>query len=351
MSASPGERSTPLTYRAAGVDLEAGEEAVRRISEHVRSTYRPEVIGDVGGFGGLFRFDPGGRHDPVLVSTTDGAGTKVLIARMANRHDTIGIDLVAMSVDDLVCLGAEPLFFVDYIAIGHVVPDTIDALMEGMARGCREARCALVAGEIAEHPDALPPDAYDLVGFAVGIVDRPLMVTGERIQPGDVLVGLASKGLRSNGYSLVRRLFFDRLGMSLDDRPGGLGRLEDELLRPSVIYARAVLDTMAEVDVRGAAHITGGGIPGKLGRILPPRVDAVVHLRAWQPDPIFGVIEDLGSIDQDEMYRVFNMGIGMVLVIAPDDLYRCIDAVRAAGHEAYSIGIVREGTGQVHLEP
>ena len=343
--------SHPITYRDAGVDIEAGEEAVRRVKDHVRTTFRREVIGDIGGFGGLFRFGLGGRRDPVLVSTTDGVGTKVLIAQMADRHDTIGIDLVAMCVDDLVCLGAEPLFFVDYIATGKVVPARIDQLITGMAKGCREARCALVAGEIAEHPDAMSPSAYDLVGFAVGVVEGDAIVTGDRIEPGDRLVGMASGGLRSNGYSLVRRLFFDRLGMTLDDRPAGLGRLEDELLRPSIIYAPAVLEAMRHVDVRAAAHVTGGGIPAKLGRVLPSSVDAIVHLRSWEPDPIFDAIQSLGSIDRGEMYRVFNMGIGMILVVSPDDVYRCLDAVRAAGHDACEIGAVRQGSGRVHLEP
>ena len=345
------ERARALTYKEAGVDIEAGEEAVRRVKEHVRSTFRREVIGEIGGFGGLFRLGLGGRRDPVLVSTTDGVGTKLLLAQMADRHDTIGIDLVAMCVDDLVCLGAEPLFFVDYIATGKVVPARIDQLITGMAKGCREARCALVAGQIAEHPDAMSPSAYDLVGFAVGVVESDAIVTGERIQPGDRLVGLASGGLRSNGYSLVRRLFFDRLGMTLDDRPPGLGRLEDELLRPSVIYAPAVLEVMRHLDVRAAAHITGGGIPSKLGRVLPSRVDAVVHLRSWERDPIFEAIQSLGSIDPHEMYRVFNMGIGMILVVSPDDLYRCLDGLRAAGHDACEVGSVREGSGRVHLEP
>jgi phosphoribosylformylglycinamidine cyclo-ligase len=348
---SPEAGGPPLTYKAAGVDLEAGEETVRRIADHVRSTFRPEVIGDIGGFGGLFRLDAQLRRNPVLVSTTDGVGTKALVAQMAGRHDTIGIDLVAMCVDDLVCLGAEPLFFVDYISIGRVAFDTIEALVTGMSRGCREARCALVAGEVAEHPDAMEPDAYDLVGFAVGVVEADRMITGARIAPGDLLVGMASKGLRSNGFSLVRRLFFDRLGMKLDDRPVGSFRLEDELLRPSLIYAPAVLQAMAEVVVHGAAHITGGGIPAKLGRILPGGVDAVVHLRSWTPDPIFEAIADLGRIDRDEMFRVFNMGMGMILVVAPDDLYRCMDVLRAAGHEATEIGVVREGSGRVHLEP
>ena len=344
------ESAEPLTYKKSGVDLQAQDEAVDRIRDHVRTTFRPEVIGDIGGYGGLFRFDPRGRRDPVLVSTTDGAGTKPLIAQMARRHDTIGIDLVAMSVDDLVCTGAEPLFFGDCVVVGKLDPEVIDSLIEGMARGCRDARCALITGEIAEHPGAMEPDAYDLVGFAVGVVDREAIVTGDGIHPGDVLVGIASGGLRCNGYSLVRRLFFEELGLSLDDRPAGLGRLEDELLRPSLIYAPAVLEVMREVRVHGAAHVTGGGIPAKLGRILPGHVDAVVHLRTWEPDRIFRAIEQMGQVPAEEMHRVFNMGIGMVLVMPPDDLYRAIDVLRAAGHEATEIGVVREGHGRVLLE-
>ncbi len=259
------------TYEQAGVSITAGEEAVERIKAKVRSTFRPEVIGDIGGFGGLFGFDSARYRQPVLVSSTDGVGTKALVAQAAGRFDTIGVDLVAMCVDDIVCQGAEPLFFLDYIAVGRLDPDHIEQLVEGVAEGCRQAGCALIGGEMAEHPGAMEPGEFDLVGFAVGVAERDQMITGEHIAPGDVLIGLPSPGLRSNGYSLARRILFERAGLSLDDPafPGAHHSLADELLKPSVVYAPAIAALTRAVDVRGIAHITGGGIPGNLNRVLP----------------------------------------------------------------------------------
>jgi phosphoribosylformylglycinamidine cyclo-ligase len=339
------------TYQGAGVDIGAGEEAVERIKAKVRSTFRPEVIGDIGGFGGLFGFDASRYESPVLVSSTDGVGTKALVAQAVGRFDTIGIDLVAMCVDDLVCQGAEPLFFLDYIAVGRLDPDHIEQLVEGVAEGCRQAGCALIGGEMAEHPGAMEPGEFDLVGFAVGVVERDRLLTGEQIAPGDALIGLPSPGLRSNGYSLARRILFERAQRSLDEPAfdGAHRTLADELLEPSVVYAPAIAELLRSVDVRGIAHITGGGIPGNLARVLPAGCDAVVERSSWETPRIFGEVQRLGQVDDDEMARVFNLGIGMIVVVPEDDTYKALDVLRAAGSRATVIGRVDDGSGQVRL--
>jgi phosphoribosylformylglycinamidine cyclo-ligase len=342
---------TPETYAAAGVDIDAGERAVERIKAHVRSTFRPEVIGDIGGFGGLFALDPARWRDPVLVSSTDGVGTKALVAQAAGRFTTIGIDLVAMCVDDLVCQGAEPLFFLDYIAVGRLDPDHIDQLVDGVAAGCRQAGCALIGGEMAEHPGAMAAGEFDLVGFAVGIVDRSALIDGRTITPGDVLIGLPSTNLRSNGYSLARRVLLERAGLPLDGpaHPGAHHSLADELLAPSVIYAPTIGALQRAVDVRGVAHITGGGIPGNLGRVLPTGVAAEVEVGTWEVPTVFGEIQRLGAVPADEMWRVFNMGVGMIVVVPESDAFRALDVARSAGHRAGIIGRVVAGSGDVRL--
>ncbi|MDZ7734400.1 MAG: phosphoribosylformylglycinamidine cyclo-ligase [Acidimicrobiia bacterium] len=339
------------TYRSAGVDIDAGEEAVRRIKEKVRSTFRPEVIGDIGGFGGLFAFDPSRYRDPVLVSSTDGVGTKALVAQAAGRFDSIGVDLVAMCVDDIVCQGAEPLFFLDYIAVGRLDPDHIEQLVHGVAEGCRQAGCALIGGEMAEHPGAMEPGEFDLVGFAVGVVERDRLITGEHVSAGDVLVGLPSPGLRSNGYSLARRVLLDRAGRSLDDPAfeGAHESLGDELLRPSVIYAPAIGDLLRAVDVRAVAHVTGGGLAGNLARVLPDDVDAEVDASTWERPRIFGEVQRLGEIADEEMARVFNLGIGMVVVVPAEDAFKALDVARTAGHRAAEIGVLVDGDGTVRI--
>jgi len=340
------------SYAAAGVDITAGEAAVERIKDRVRATFRPEVLGDVGGFGGLFAFPRDRYQDPVLVASTDGVGTKALVAQATGRFTTIGLDLVAMCVDDLVCQGAEPLFFLDYIAVGHLDPHHIEQLVEGVVEGCIQAGCALIAGEMAEHPGAMEPGEFDLVGFAVGVAERHAVVTGDRVQPGDALVGLPSPGLRSNGYSLARHVLFDLAGRSLDDPawPGAHRTLADELLEPSVIYAPAVGALLRAVDVRAVAHVTGGGLPGNLARVLPKGVDAVVRPASWEVPRIFEEIQRLGDVADEEMARVFNLGIGMVVAVAPDDAFRAIDLLRERGHRAVQIGEVAEGRGEVRLE-
>ncbi|HRW37049.1 MAG TPA: phosphoribosylformylglycinamidine cyclo-ligase [Aquihabitans sp.] len=339
------------TYAAAGVSIEAGEEAVARIKDKVRSTFRPEVIGDIGGFGGLFAFANHRYKHPVLVSSTDGVGTKALVAQAAGSFETIGIDLVAMCVDDLVCQGAEPLFFLDYIAVGQLDPDHIEQLVEGVAEGCRQAGCALIGGEMAEHPGAMEPGEFDLVGFSVGVAERDQLITGEHVRPGDVLIGLPSPGLRSNGYSLARKVLLERAQLPLDGPAyeGAHHTLAEELLVPSVIYAPAVLNLLRHVDVRAVCHVTGGGLAGNLVRVLPKGVDATVDPTSWEEPRIFGEIRRLGEIDQDEMRKVFNLGLGMVVVVPGDEAFRTLDLLRSSGHLATEIGRVEKGAGAVHF--
>jgi phosphoribosylformylglycinamidine cyclo-ligase len=339
------------TYEGAGVDIAAGEEAVERIKRHVRSTFRPEVIGDIGGFGGLFDFAAHRYRNPVLVSSTDGVGTKALVAQAVGRFDTIGVDLVAMCVDDLVCQGAEPLFFLDYIAVGKLDPDHIEQLVAGVAAGCREAGCALIGGEMAEHPGAMEPGEFDLVGFAVGVAERDQLLSGEHVAPGDVLIGLPSPGLRSNGFSLARRVLLERGQRPLDGPAyeGAHHTLADELLEPSRIYAPAVLAVLRVVDVRAVAHITGGGLPGNVARVLPKGCAAVLERRSWEVPRIFAEVQREGAVDDDEMARVFNLGIGMVLVVADDEAFRALDVLRSHGHQAAVIGRIERGDRGVEL--
>jgi phosphoribosylformylglycinamidine cyclo-ligase len=341
------------TYEAAGVSIGAGEAAVEAIKADVRSTFRPEVIGDIGGFGGLFRFDPSKYRDPILVSSTDGVGTKAQVARAVGRYDTIGVDLVAMCVDDLVCQGAEPLFFLDYISVGELDPGQIKQLVAGVAEGCRTAGCALIGGEMAEHPGVMAAGEFDLVGFAVGVVERDRMLTGDLVTPGDVLIGLPSPGLRSNGYSMARRLMFELAGRSVDDRAwdgdSHSPTVGEELLRPSVIYAPAVRHLIDQVEVHAVAHITGGGLPGNLNRALGARTDALVDASSWEWPRIFSELQRIGSVDLDEMRKVFNLGIGMVVVVAEHDALRAVDALRTSGHRARVIGEVVPGAGEVRF--
>jgi phosphoribosylformylglycinamidine cyclo-ligase len=339
------------TYAGAGVDIGAGERAVELIKPLVRSTYRPEVIGDIGSFGGLFGFDTTGYRNPVLVSSTDGVGTKAQVAAMVGRFDTIGVDLVAMCVDDLVCQGAEPLFFLDYISVGHLDPDHIASLVAGVAEGCRQAGCALIGGEMAEHPGVMGADDFDLVGFAVGVVERDRIVTGATVAPGDVLVGLPSPNLRANGYSLARRVLFDVAGRGPDEPAfeGAPRSLGDELLDPSVIYAPAVLALREQAEVKAVAHITGGGIPGNLVRVLPDHADAVVDRSTWEAPPIFAEIQRLGGVADAEMASVFNLGLGMIVVVPADEAGSVVKVLEGLGHRARRVGEVVAGAGDVRL--
>jgi phosphoribosylformylglycinamidine cyclo-ligase len=334
------------TYAGAGVDVEAGRRAVDLIRHSVASTARPEVVGGLGGFGGLFAFDPGRYRQPLLVSSTDGVGTKLLVAQALGRHGTIGIDLVAMSVDDVVAQGAEPLFFLDYLLVDRLVPSLVDEIVAGIAAGCRMAGCALIGGEMAEHPGHLTPGSYDLAGFCVGVVDRDRVVTGASIRPGDAVIGMASSGLHSNGYSLARRVLLRRGDEALASRPAGLETtLGEELLRPTAIYAPAVLALLAEVEVKGLSHVTGGGIPENLGRILPGGVGAEIDRGAWPRPPIFDLIAAEGPVEEAEMERTFNMGIGMIAVVAPGDVPAALAALDREGQRAFEIGRTVPGDG------
>jgi phosphoribosylformylglycinamidine cyclo-ligase len=342
-----------LTYAAAGVDIGAADRAVDAMRALVASTtHRPEVLGAIGGFGGMFEV-PQGYRRPVLVSGTDGVGTKMAVATATGRFDTVGIDLVAMCVDDLVCCGAEPLFFLDYQLLGRVDPDQVRDLMTGIAAGCRAAGCAIVGGELAEHPGLLQPGEVDLAGFAVGIVEREGIIDGpSRTAAGDVALAVPSPGLRSNGYSLARRALLVEAGRDLDGPAweGAAVSLADELLRPSVIYAPAMLSLLAAVPVHAIAHITGGGLPGNLPRVMAPDLDAVIDGR-WAIPRIFTEIAAAGRVADAEMARVFNLGVGMVVILDPGDVDEAVDALGRAGHEPFLLGRLVPGSGQVHLRP
>jgi phosphoribosylformylglycinamidine cyclo-ligase len=339
----------PLTYRAAGVDIEAGDEAVRRIAPLARATFRPEVLGGIGAFAGFVKV-PAGYTEPVLVSSTDGVGTKLKVAFLADRHDTVGIDLVAMSVNDLLVHGAEPLYFLDYIGTPKLDPGRIEALVRGVAEGCRQAGCALIGGETAELPDLYAPGEYDLAGFAVGIVERAKILDGSAVRPGDVVLGMASSGLHSNGYSLARRIVFDVMKLDLDGVFPGAGRTVGEvLLEPTRIYVRAVLPVRD--DVHAMAHITGGGITGNLPRVLPEGCRAVVRRRAWDVLPLFQVLQKQGGVEDAEMFRTFNMGIGYVLVVPADRADRVTAALTGAGERVHALGEIVAGERGVELRP
>ncbi|OGW61742.1 MAG: phosphoribosylformylglycinamidine cyclo-ligase [Nitrospirae bacterium RBG_16_64_22] len=332
-----------LTYKGSGVDIEAGNRFARRISGLARATRRAGVIGGIGGFGGLFAL-PKAYKEPVLVAGTDGVGTKLKIAFATGRHDTVGIDLVAMCVNDILTLGAEPLFFLDYFATGRLDRETGAAIIKGIAAACRQAACALLGGETAEMPSFYPPGEYDLAGFAVGVVERKRIIDGRKIRPGHVLVGLPSSGLHSNGYSLARKVLFETAGLSVGDRVPGLRRpLGDILLAPTRIYVRSVLPLVRRDVIHGIAHITGGGITENLPRILPRGCGAVVDRSAWTPQPVFRLIEEKGGVSRQEMFRVFNMGIGMILAVPPRSATLVLKALERTGERPSVIGEVVRG--------
>lgn len=329
------------TYRDAGVDIGAGSEFVRRISPLVRSTFRPEVLTDLGGFGGLFRFPADRYKDPILVSGTDGVGTKLRIAFMMDRHDTVGIDLVAMCVNDVLVSGAEPLFFLDYLATGKLLPEKAEAIVKGIVAGCREAGCALIGGETAEMPSFYTDGEYELAGFAVGVVDRPKLIDGSTIGPGDVVVGLASTGLHSNGFSLARRALLEEGRFTLSSVLPELDRpLGEVLLTPTRIYAKSVLTLTQESRIKGIAHITGGGLTENVVRILPKGCRAVIDRRLWKVPTLFEVIQRAGSVDREEMYRVFNMGVGLVLIVSPESVDTLLRRLSELGESSWRIGLI-----------
>ena len=352
--------SKGLTYKDAGVDVDAGAEFVTAIQSLMRRTYGPRVIDIPDGFAGLCALSPVGMltrkyRQPVLAASTDGVGTKLKIAFLLDKHDTVGIDLVAMSVNDLVTVGAEPLLFLDYLATGRLDKQKMVAIVAGISEGCAQANCALLGGETAEMPDFYAPGEYDLAGFATGVVERARLVRTQRIEPKDVLVGIASSGLHSNGYSLVRKACFDKAKMSVGDRVAEFGcTLGEELLKPTRIYASAIVALLEHYRVKhvihGIAHITGGGLPGNLARILPPRCRAHIRKKAWPLPPVFDFIQKLGEIEEEEMFHVFNMGIGMVVIVPPYNACAVIRHLKRHGHKGYVIGEIRSGKQGVSIK-
>ncbi|WGU92546.1 phosphoribosylformylglycinamidine cyclo-ligase [Paenibacillus dendritiformis] len=337
-------------YKQAGVDIAAGNEAVERMKKHVQRTFRPEVLSGLGGFGALFGLDAKKYEEPVLVSGTDGVGTKLMLAFAADRHDTIGIDAVAMCVNDIVVQGAEPLFFLDYLACGQVVPERIEAIVSGIAEGCRMAGCALIGGETAEMPGMYAPGEYDIAGFSVGIVEKRRLITGATIRPGDVLLGLASSGFHSNGYSLVRKLFLQEACYTLDARVTADGRpLGDVLLEPTRIYVRPLLELMNRVPVKGAAHITGGGFLENIPRMLPEGTAAQIDYGTWPVPEVFRLSREIGSLTWTELFTTFNMGIGMVIAVSADEAAAAEACLMEQGEAVYRIGTVTEGERQVRI--
>ncbi|MDZ4132179.1 MAG: phosphoribosylformylglycinamidine cyclo-ligase [Dethiobacteria bacterium] len=333
-----------IDYRKAGVDIEAGEEAVERIKAHARSTFRPEVLQGLGGFSGLFAPDLKGIKAPVLVAGSDGVGTKLKLAFAAGKHDTIGIDCVAMCVNDILVQGAEPLFFLDYLAVGKLLPAQVEDIVAGVAEGCRQAGCALLGGETAEMPGFYPPGEYDLAGFAVGMVDRSKLVDGSAITAGNVLVGLASNGLHSNGYSLARKVLLEEAGLLLSDPQPGLGHtLSEEMLKPTTIYVKPVLEALKKFPIKGMAHITGGGLPGNLPRILPEGLQVEIDSATWPEPAIFQMIKELGPVRSEEMFRAFNMGIGFCIIVDSGESAELIKHFSGQGILAYQIGVVKPG--------
>lgn len=327
------------SYRQAGVSIAAGDRVAAAARAAARTTLRPEVVAGIGGFGAAFRI-PKGYRQPLLVASTDGVGTKLRVALMAGKHDTIGIDLVAMNVNDILTLGAEPLAFLDYYVTDRLQPRVATAVLKGIARGCKLAGCALVGGETAEHPGCFLEGEYDLAGFTIGVVEEKQIVDGRRIRPGDVLVGLPSSGLHSNGYSLARRICFDRGGLGLRSRPPELKvTLGEELLRPTRIYV-PILRSLPRPLIKGMAHITGGGILGNVPRMFPTGCAGIIRLGSWPVPPVFHMLQRIGQVSRDEMYRTFNMGIGFVLVVAARDADALLAALRRQRQRAHVVGEV-----------
>ena len=347
--------ATPITYKQAGVDIDAGDEMVRLIKPLVERTLGPRVMGGLGGFAGLFRLDYNERlfrrnyREPVLVACTDGVGTKLKVAFVMDRLDTVGVDLVAMSVNDMVCCGAEPLFFLDYLAVGKLDPHRMAEIVRGVTDGCMQANCALLGGETAEMPDFYKPREFDMAGFAVGVVERKRMIDPASVEAGDVAIALASDGLHSNGYGLARKVLLERAGYGPDDCPPELmgASVGQEMLRPTRIYVKAVLDVLGRYKVKkpvkAMAHITGGGLGGNLPRVLPEGLAARLKRNSWQIPPIFRRIQEAGPVDEQEMYRVFNMGVGFVMIVAPTFAKPIMDCLGRMGERCWVLGKVRKG--------
>lgn len=340
-----------MTYRDAGVDIDAGNESVSLIKDAVRATYRSEVMGDLGGFGGLFALNTKDYKEPVLVSGTDGVGTKLRLAFLLNKHDTIGQDAVAMCVNDILVQGAEPLFFLDYLAVGKLEPIQVAEVVTGVARACKESGCALIGGETAEMAGFYPIGEYDIAGFSVGVAERSKLITPARVKAGDVLLGLPSSGVHSNGYSLVRKIVFERKGFKGDEYIEELGQtIGEELLTPTRLYPRICLPLIREFDIHGMVHITGGGFYENIPRALPEHMGAEVNGAAWTIPPVFRLLQEWGNVDWTEMYRTFNMGIGMVLIVSSDEADRITARLNAQNETVYHIGHVTEGTHEVVIK-
>lgn len=333
-----------VSYKDAGVDIEAADKAKQRIKSLVRQTFSSEVLSQIGSFGSLFQPHLKGMKSPVLVSSVDGVGTKLKIAFLSGNHRTVGIDLVNHCVNDILVQGAQPLFFMDYLAMGKLQPAVVEKIVEGLARGCKEVGCALIGGETAEMPDFYQPGEYDLAGFIIGLVEKNQIIDGSGIKPGDVLIGLASSGLHTNGYSLARKLFFQQMGWKIDTNIEELGRtLGEELLETHRCYWNVLKDILSDGIIKGLAHITGGGFSGNLPRILPEGCQAQISLGSWPVLPIFNLLQKIGNISQKEMFRTFNMGIGMIAVVAPSDKDRLMQYLNAKGEKSYPIGTIIKG--------
>ncbi len=339
-----------LTYRDAGVDIDAGNASVKLIKDHVKATYRPEVLGDLGGFGGLFALQTKYK-EPVLVSGTDGVGTKLRLAFLLNRHDTIGQDAVAMCVNDILVQGAEPLFFLDYLAVGKLEPEQVAEVVKGVAGACKESGCALIGGETAEMAGFYPEGEYDIAGFAVGVVEKEQIITSERVREGDVLLGLPSSGVHSNGYSLVRKIVFEKQAMKGDEMIPSLGKtIGEELLTPTRLYPKVCLPLLEKFDIHGMVHITGGGFYDNIPRALPEELAAEVDAGAWEMPEIFRLLQQWGNVDWHEMYRTFNMGVGMVIMTSPEEAEKIKAHLKSAGEACFTIGSIRKGNHDVTIK-
>ena len=335
------------TYRDSGVDIDAQDDALREVRRIARDTYTPGVLSDIGSFGGLFRGTFEGISDPILVSSTDGVGTKLRIAQAMKIHDTVGYDLVSHCVNDILVQGARPLFFLDYYATGKLRPPVMTDVIRGMARACKENGCALIGGETAEMPGFYSDDDYDVAGFILGVVDAKNVIDGKRVSEGDVLVGLPAVGLHTNGYSLARKVFFDKLGFDHQSVVPGIGKIGDVLLAPHISYLKPLLPLVEERALHAMAHITGGGLTDNVPRVLPETLDARIKLGSWPVLPVFRYLYEQGNVDRDEMLRVFNMGIGMVLFVGPAEVERVARHFAAIGQKYYFIGNVVKGSGKV----
>lgn len=333
-----------ITYRDAGVDIDAGNRAVELMKSSVQGSYRKEVMGDLGGFGGLFALDIKKYQEPVLVSGTDGVGTKLKLAFMMNKHNTIGQDAVAMCVNDILVQGAEPLFFLDYLAVDKVRAEMVADIVDGVAKACKESGCALIGGETAEMAGFYADGEYDIAGFCVGVVDKSKMITGKDIMPGDVVIGLASNGVHSNGYSLVRKICFDHMKFTVDTYIEEFGQsLGEELIRPTRLYPSVCLPLIEKYNIKGMVHITGGGFYENIPRVLPDNCGVEIDANSWTVPPVFKKLMEWGNVPEHEMYRTFNMGIGMVLVIAPEDLEKISSDLMANSEEVFVLGKVVAG--------